>query len=570
MSPRRLAAPLLVLLAALGLAGPAQAAPAPGLNVSAYPDALGALAQGARQVRFFVPWRNFEPGSPRDFSASGPATPGGLTTDLKVYVERVRAAGATPLLAVLDAPDWAGVGPGATKHPRDAGEYAEFLAELAAWLRPGPGPAPVYEVWNEPDAEGFWGGTPDPAAYTSLLRASYPAVKGADPAATVLSGATTGNNFHWIESLYADGAKGFFDGVAVHTDTGCSVVGPDSFYREPDGRLGQYSFLGYREVRKVMLAHEDPKPIWMTELGWGTTSKTCTIGVWAGQKLAGVTETQQAAFLTQAYTCLADDPYVVSAAWFSYRDDPGEGNHFGLYRVDGSAKPSLAAFAAARNAEPGPCGDFSGPSVHVVSPVAGHRFVDSLDLKADVSDAGAGVARVFYTYDGGKPIRSFSAALSAGGAVGLAPWLGSSALARGPHTIEVRAVDKNGNSTVQKVAVSKVAPGAVEATLRPVLELLGRPRCSTRSPAITCSLRGRLIRAGRGRPSPGGKVWVDWQFRNKRGRYVRLVGGGLTAARPFRFHTRMRRRGAWRVRVTYRTVAPYKAAKSPWVSFRVR
>jgi hypothetical protein len=41
-----------------------------------------------------------------------------------------------------------------------------------------------WEIWNEPDLQGFWGGTPD--QYAQLLASAYAAVKRADPTAQVL------------------------------------------------------------------------------------------------------------------------------------------------------------------------------------------------------------------------------------------------------------------------------------------------------------------------------------------------------------------------------------------------
>ena len=69
-----------------------------------------------------------------------------------------------------------------------------------------------------------------------------------DPSALVLAGASTGNDYPFLEGLYAAGAGESFDGVAVHTDTACLVTPPDSYYREADGRVGRFSFLGFREV----------------------------------------------------------------------------------------------------------------------------------------------------------------------------------------------------------------------------------------------------------------------------------------------------------------------------------
>ena len=573
MSPRRLAVLAATAMGALAFAGSAQAA-TPGLNVANYADAQTALDKGAKQVRFFVRWSDFEPGSADGFdAATGPAVPNLFTDGLSANVDRVLAAGATPIMVVLGAPAWAASG----KRPRNPEEYAAFIGELAQWLAPrreAGQPNPVYEVWNEADSADFWGETPDPAFYTAMLRASYGAVKQRDPGATVLVGPTTGNNYTWIEALYANGAKGAFDGVAVHTDTACSTASPDSFYRDPNGRLGQYTFLGYREVRASMVANGDPKPIWMTELGWSTTNggpKSCARGQQAGKKPSGVDQTDQAAFLTKAFECLAHDPYVVGASWFTLRDVVGESQsaelgNYGLLSRDGSSKPSVKAFREAGDRGPASCGDFAPPSLKVLSPVEGQQFVGKLDLQAAATDGGVGLGRITYAYDGGRKIRNFTDALTNGNAVGLAPWQNSGALGLGPHTVEVTALDKNGNTVRRSIKVVKVAPGQLAATLTPKFSLAKAVSCKVR----VCTLKGALARNASGRPSIGGKVAVEWRWKNKQGSFRKLVGGLKPASKAFAFQARLKKAGTWRVRVTYKSVAPYKSATSKSLTFKVK
>ncbi len=131
----------------------------------------------------------------------------------------------------------------------------------------------AWELWNEQDGAEFWQGGPDPAAYAALLKATYPAIKAVQPGDTVVTGGLVGNDMDFVESLYANGAKGSFDAVGVHTDTACLVDGPDFNYRDEQGRVARYVFTGYREVHAVMASHGDGgKPIWMTELGWNTQS----------------------------------------------------------------------------------------------------------------------------------------------------------------------------------------------------------------------------------------------------------------------------------------------------------
>lgn len=570
ITPRRLALLATTLVCAL-TAADAHAAP-PGLNISAYSDATVALSKGAKQVRFFVRWSDFEPNDAAGMTALGPAAPTPLTDGLRSGVANVEAAGATPIMVILGAPGWAASG----KRPRDPAEFAAFAGELAAWLAPqrSAGQAsPVYEVWNEPDDILFWGEAPNAAFYTDMLKRSYTAIKAGDPGATVLTGPTTGNNYNWIESLYANGAKGAFDGVAVHTDTACLVAGPDEFYRENGGRIGQFTFLGYREVYKSMAAQGDgDKKIWMTELGWSSTNgnaTSCASGVSKGKKPSGVNEADQAKFLTKAFQCLAQDDYVAAATVFTLRDDlkdPSGENHHGLLREDGSSKPVLKSFEGADKLGPAECGDFTPPAIKVLAPAEGQKFVDKLDLQASATDGGVGLARISYAYDKGQEIRNFTSALTNGSAVGLAPWQKSGALGLGPHTVEVTALDKNGNTSTKVVNVVKVAPGSLTSTFTPVYKLGKKVSCKGRS----CTFKGTLSRGAGGRPSIGGKVAIEWQFKNKKGKFKKLVGGLKPASKGFTFKAKLKFKGQWRVRLVYKGQAPYKSATSKFVTFRVK
>jgi hypothetical protein len=90
----------------------------------------------------------------------------------------------------------------------------------------------------------------------------------------------------------------------VHTDTACLLTPPAEFYGEPDGRVGRFSFTGYREVHDVMTANGDGvKGVWMTEIGWNTGSRrasSCRDGAVAGTRAEGVSPRTQARFLRLA------------------------------------------------------------------------------------------------------------------------------------------------------------------------------------------------------------------------------------------------------------------------------
>lgn len=569
----------LAVVALVPAAGTAQAAQ-PGINVASlnHDSIAEGLATGAKTIRLFASWQELEPNGPDDYPNAG------NVADYDAAIRQINAGGAQPLFVVLNTPGWASGSNDPLVPPSDVNTYAKFVGKFAAHNK-AVGAVAGYEIWNEPDENAFWHPTPDAAKYAALLKASYASIKAADPGATVVSGPTTGNNYSWIQQLYANGAGGSFDVVAVHTDTACLDRGPDAFYRDPGGQLAQFTFLGYRSVHDVMAANGDGgKPIWMSELGWSSTGggpTSCTRGQWAGQKPSGVSEAAQAQFLTQAYACLANDPYVTKADWFTMRDTSGNGvdelNHYGLVHTDGSPKPDLSAFkavAAAGGGGAATCGDFDAPAIRIIKPTPGQQFVDKLDLSAAATDTGVGLARITFSYDNQPAeIRNFTTNLVNNTPVGLAPWQGSGALALGAHTVTVTALDKNGNTSTASVQVTKVALTALKSTLTPAVKFKSKKvKCTKKR---VCSIGGSMSRAaaakaGAAVPSLGGKVSVEWQFRNKKKKWRKLVGGLKPANKAFTFKAKLKYKGKWRVRVVYQGQAPWKKVTSKWMTFTVK
>ena len=255
------------------------------------------------------------------------------------------------LVVVHRAPAWASGGRGGTAPPSDPAAFGRFMGRIAGAV-PG---VDAWELWNEPDSGQFWAGGADPPAYAALLRAAYPAIKAAQPSDVVVTGGMVGNNFDFLAALYANGARGAFDAVGVHTDTACLTDGPGAYYRDPQGRVGRYTFSAYREVHQVMADHGDAaKPIWMTELGWSTQGGRCPVGEKAGTKPLGVSPKRQARYLRAAYRCLAADPVIGVALWFGIQDIRGSrhAGGFGLYRSGGRAKPAAKAFREAGQGHP--------------------------------------------------------------------------------------------------------------------------------------------------------------------------------------------------------------------------
>lgn len=438
---------ILALVAAtvvLAGASPASAAEAGvGIGSGTSGEVAAVRTLGTHWVRMFVAWPEVEP-------ARGSYNGLWFTAYEKLY--RELPAGTKVILDVVDSPAWETDSSDIHTPPADANDYAAFIGYLAQRLG---GKVTSYEIWNEEDEPRWWTGAPNAPAYVQLLKAAYAAVKNSEPHATVVLGGMTGNDYAFLESVYAAGGKGYFDAVGVHTDTACDVLSPYEFLRGPDGRMVADSFLAYREVRKTMLANGDEKPIWMTETSWRTTSAMCSEGAWAGQKPEGVTPEQQAHYLTEAYHCMKEDPYLAVALWFPLQDERGLVN--GLIRTNGSHKPAFASmqsYAQDGDRLSEPCGVFTGPHISVLSPASKIRYSGPLPIHVNASSS-IGVYRIVLKIDG-KLIRNFGRDEYPSTMTGALAWQGAKHISLGRHTLTILAYDRQLNVSEASVTVVHV------------------------------------------------------------------------------------------------------------------
>lgn len=435
-------------VASFALASAGQAAAAePGLGINpANPGQIAdTKALGAHWVRVFATWPDLEP-------QRGVFAPNWVASYEQLF--RSLPAGSKLIVDVVDTPRWETGSTDEHAPPANPNDYAAFVGALAhRWA----GHVAAYEVWNEEDLPEWWSGGPNPGAYAQLLESTYPAVKAADPSATVVLGGLAGNDYQFLEGVYQAGGKGSFDAVGVHTDTACNVLSPYRFLRGADNRMIPDSFLAYREVHATMLANGDASPIWMTEMSWRTTEATCSEGAFAGQKPQGVSEQAQATYLEQAYHCLEQDPYVKVALWFPVQDEGAVVS--GLVRADGQHKPSFAAmreYIRKGDRLKESCGIFTGPRITFASPANHIRYSGPLPIHVFARSAND-VFRIRLEIDG-KLIRNYDNRTPSHTIAGLLTWQGAKHISLGRHTLTVLAYDKERN--VSKRSITIVHKGA--------------------------------------------------------------------------------------------------------------
>ncbi len=312
--------------------GDAHAAPTPGVSIigitagtrATVGDLDQAKAVGAKIVRLELPWQYLEP------ERAGERDPAALAV-LDATMQAARQRGLKVVLLTDQTPCWTSTAPPSIRDtcaqgfdrypPADYAAYGELSAFLASRFQ---GVLAALEVWNEPDQsnELYWAGPDKVARYAALLKATYPAVKRAAPSVPVLAGAIVGKNGAFLEALYKNGIKGFYDGISVH------------FYGLP--------LLGLRVTRVMQRRYGDRAPLWLLETGWNA----CRPAVKDSDGQPCVTQGAQARNLRDLVAQTRRTSYLKVVAVYRLRDYD-RSNRFGLLSLSGARKPSFRVFQTA-------------------------------------------------------------------------------------------------------------------------------------------------------------------------------------------------------------------------------
>ncbi len=252
---------------------------------------------------------------------------------------------------------WPGTGP-----PDKPTDWTDFLGALAQRYR---GRIQAYEIWNEPNLDREWGDkTPNPQAYTAMLRASYQAIKAADPQALVVSAGmsptTTINaqaipDLDFIQQMYAAGARGSFDILGIHAQpwkadpcADPAVVAQDPVLTNQDpsplNLKRIYAFRHAEDARQLMVQQGDAdKQIAVLEMGATTDPRP------GGYAWFAVDRAVQGKVLTDAFECARRTfapwmafmtvIYIPEPAW----TQSNEQYWWSITNPDGSVRPAYTA-----------------------------------------------------------------------------------------------------------------------------------------------------------------------------------------------------------------------------------
>jgi hypothetical protein len=373
-----LLAPLVAGLALLSLPNAASASPLMGVQVDGADTAAGAASQleavrnlHGKVVRIEVSWARLEPRQQGSYDAAA-------LKAVDRIVDSAAARGIKVVMFVDRTPCWASTyakkdcSAGTDSEINDFAttryqpQKAEQVVPVSTFLvqRYGAKLA-AYEVWNEPDQanEKYWAGPNKVVNYVALMKALYAPLKAANPALQVLGGSFVGANGAWLKAMYAAGAKGYYDGLAVH------------FYDLP-----LYSL---KQTRAVQLANGDTTPMWLSEFGW--TSCQGANGHTAGVDHPCVTQSTQASALADVFRAIAHTDWISSAVMYTLKDSD-DAYQFGLISRRGARKP---AYKSVRSVLAGASGALRRPTMAL------RRSGASVQVSGKGSLADAYVLRVY-------------------------------------------------------------------------------------------------------------------------------------------------------------------------------
>ncbi len=265
-------------------------------------------------IRQTFPWSDIEIAGKGDFEdRRGPYPVVSAWAKYDYIVERANALG-IQILARIDAPpDWSRP-PGAdiAQFPKGPPEHNQDFADfVSAVVSRYKGKITYFQLWNEPNLLGEWGGPANAREYTELLKAGYIAAKQANPDAVIVMAALaqtiehvgdrgSENELVYLQQMYDAGAKPYFD-IASTMAYG---LGQSPYQRTTDLKLpGDNQRVNFSRAllfHAVMQENGDAgKAIWVSEVAW--LSLPPDFGDYKQDFGPSVDEQTQARYLVEAY-----------------------------------------------------------------------------------------------------------------------------------------------------------------------------------------------------------------------------------------------------------------------------
>ena len=216
-----------------------------------------------------------------------------------------------------------------TSPPRDVNDYANYVFAVVSRYK---NDVTHWEIWNEPDCNGFWPPNGRNAAeYFELLKAGHAAAKRADPACVVMNGGLLAGVCHpdiwdFPEDIGKLGAAAFLDAFGWHP------------YGDPHSPEAARYTQRANTLLDILKKYGVTQRLWLTEQAWST----------GNEQTKSVGEELQACYLVRGHVLALANPAVEKFIWFLFRDGGGRDHDYeqsyGILNPDCTPKPAYPAY----------------------------------------------------------------------------------------------------------------------------------------------------------------------------------------------------------------------------------
>ena len=401
---------------------------------------------GATILRATADWRAIAPTRPA--RATNPFDKAYNLNDLDDMIRNAQMRGIQVMLTIWGTPKWANGGNEPNVAPRrvaDLQNFARALADRYSGRHAGYPYVGRFSIWNEPNLQIFLspqfnakGKIVSPATYAKLYKAGYAGIKQGNKKALVAIGETSNQGRdHPSKGNIGDsvapgtfakllgGFKGLrFDAYAEHPYATRPNLSPSQRVRFPNVTLTQLKH--FEEMLDVWFKRKNV-PVWITEYGYETKP---------GEP-AGVTNAQQARYMSQVIRQLKADPRVHIFIWFIFKDSPQSLWQSGLFSGSGAMKPAYRTFSALAPTVAGETLSIAAnraPSITVAVP-----------RLAAVTPAGGNIGVTYRVYSGTKLITVDQAAPPLASTASITFTANFTPVAGTTYRLEIDANDPSGN-----------------------------------------------------------------------------------------------------------------------------
>lgn len=140
----------------------------------------------------------------------------------------------------------------------DEAATAAWLRFVEAVVRHARDRVKHWEIWNEPNHYGYWGGPPDAAAYGRLVRLTAARIRAIQPDAVIIAGALAGIDPKFIAGFLAEDTARLIDIVSFH-----------NYAAMPESRIYFAD-----DTWAALRAHDPRLQLWQGECGYPSASST--------------------------------------------------------------------------------------------------------------------------------------------------------------------------------------------------------------------------------------------------------------------------------------------------------